>query len=227
MTLSLSLFDLTINFTFLLFIIFSFQHFLLLFTFLEVSRLQQPCALPLRSWGPRTTSFSSTGYEPNDYFLTETYVEFNQESVTEQRFPEDLDFDDTVIGQTLFNAYRRRVDHSEGEGLSSGLSSSSMSHDRTGQPVVERDKSHESRCEIQRQNSENEQIRILCGPSKGSKSSLTVKRRLRKHEFQADYDRRSKQKLSETIESQQEELHRAQAEERHVDKIINFFMNSY
>ena len=41
--------------TFLLFIIFSFQHFLLLFTFLEVSR-QQPCALPLRSRVPRTTS---------------------------------------------------------------------------------------------------------------------------------------------------------------------------
>ena len=38
---------------------------------------------------------------------------------------------------------------------------------------------------------------------------------MRKHEFQADYDRRSLQKLSETIDSQQEELHRAQAEELH------------
>ena len=37
---------------------------------------------------------------------------------------------------------------------------------------------------------------------------------VRKHEFQADYDRRSIQKLSETIEPQQEELRRAQAEER-------------
>ena len=87
--------------------------------------------------GPQDFHFFPTGYdESNDYFLTETYVEFNQESVTEQRFPEDLDYDDTFIGQTLFNAYRRRVDHSEGEGLSSGLSSSSMSHDRTGRPVV-------------------------------------------------------------------------------------------
>ena len=41
----------TIYLTFLLFIIFSFQHFLLLFTFLEVSR-QQPCALPLVSRVP-------------------------------------------------------------------------------------------------------------------------------------------------------------------------------
>ena len=73
--------------------------------------------------GPQDYKFTSTGYEPNDYFLTETFVEFKQESVTEQRFPEDLDYDDAVIGQTLFNAYRRRVDHSEGEGLSSGPSS--------------------------------------------------------------------------------------------------------
>ena len=37
---------------------------------------------------------------------------------------------------------------------------------------------------------------------------------IRKHEFQADYDRRRIQKLNEMIESQQEELHRAHAEER-------------
>ena len=37
---------------------------------------------------------------------------------------------------------------------------------------------------------------------------------IRKHELQADYDRRSIQKLNEMIELQKEELHRAQAEER-------------
>ena len=36
---------------------------------------------------------------------------------------------------------------------------------------------------------------------------------IKKHEFQTDYDRRSVRKLGETIESQQEELHCAQAEE--------------
>ena len=36
---------------------------------------------------------------------------------------------------------------------------------------------------------------------------------IKKHEFQADYDRRSVRKLGEIIESQQEELHCAQAEE--------------
>ena len=55
--------------------------------------------------GLQDSNFSSTGHEPNDFFLTETYAEFNQESVTEQRFPEDLDYDDITICQTLFNAY--------------------------------------------------------------------------------------------------------------------------
>ena len=42
---------------------------------------------------------SSTGYEPNDHFITEAYVDFTQESVTGQRFPEDFDCDDITIGQ--------------------------------------------------------------------------------------------------------------------------------
>ena len=133
--------------------------------------------------------------------------------MTEQRFPEDLDYDDTIIGQTFLNAYRRRVDHSEGEGLSSGLSSSSMSHDRTGTPVDCRDISHEQGHEIRRQNSENEQIRTLLGRQR-EQILADCQAEIRKHEFQADYDRRSIQKKSETIESQREELHRAHAGER-------------
>ena len=163
--------------------------------------------------GPQDYKFSSSGYEPNDYFLNETYVEINQESVIEQRFPEDFDYDDTVIGQTLLNACRRRADHSEEEGLSSCLSSSSMSHDRTGQPVVCRDMSHEQGQEIQRQNFESEQTRTLLDWQR-EQILADCQAEIRKHEFQADYDRRSIQKLSETIESQQEELHRAQADGR-------------
>ena len=111
------------------------QHFLLLFTFPEVKK-KTAMRTAAKESGPQNYKFSSTGYEHNDHFITEAYVEFNQESVTQQRFPEDLDYDDAVIGQTIFKRYRRRVDRSEGEGSSSGLSSSSMSHDRLGQPVV-------------------------------------------------------------------------------------------
>ena len=79
----------------------------------------------------KDNNFSSTGYEPNDHFITEAHVDHTQESLSEQRFPEDFDHDDITTGQTLLNACRRRADHAE-EGLSSGLLSSSMSHDRTG-----------------------------------------------------------------------------------------------
>ena len=120
---------------------------------------------------------SLTGYDPNDYFLTETYVECNPEPVNDQRFNEDLEYDDSTIGQTLFYAYRRRVDHSEGEDLS---------HDRI-------------KFLLKRQ---REQILADCQAE------------MRKHQFQAHLDRRSLQKLSDTIESQQEELYCAQAEER-------------
>ena len=76
-----------------------------------------------------------TAYEPNDHIITEAYVEHTQESSGEQRFPDDFDYDDVTIGKTLLDACRRRADHSEEEGLSSCLSSS-VSHDRTGRPVV-------------------------------------------------------------------------------------------
>ena len=163
--------------------------------------------------GPLAEKDSSTGYEPNDHFVTEAYVEYTQESLSEQRFPEDFDYDDITIGQTLLNACRRRADHSEEEGLSSCLSSSSMSHDRTVKPVVCRDISHEQGQEIQRRNSESEQIWTLLDRQR-EQILADCQAEIRKHEFQADYDRRSVQKLNETIESQKEELHRAQADER-------------
>ena len=80
------------------------------------------------------------------------------------------------------------------------------SHDRTGQPVVE---GHE----IHRQNSEKQQIRTLLDRQR-EQIFADCQAEIRKHELQADYDRRSIQQLNEMIESQQEELHRAQAEER-------------
>ena len=75
--------------------------------------------------GPPDKNNSSTGSEPNDHFFTEAYVEYTQESLSEQRFAEDFDYDDVTIGQTLLNACRRRAEYSEEEGLSSCLSSSS------------------------------------------------------------------------------------------------------
>ena len=88
-----------------------------------------------------------------------------------------------------------------------------MSHDRTEKQVGCSDISHEQGQEIQRQNSESEQIMTLLDRQR-EQILADCQAEIRKHEFQADYDRRSIQKLNETIESQKEELHRAQADER-------------
>ena len=150
------------------------------------------------------------GYEPNDHFITEAYVEYTQEFLGEQRFPDDFNYDDVTIGKTLLNACRGRADHSEREGLSSCLSSS-VSHDRTEKTVVCRLVS--SAQETQRQNSENEQIRTLLERQR-EQILADCQAEIRKHEFQADYDRRSIQKLNEMIESQRGEIYRAQSDER-------------
>ena len=87
-------------------------------------------------------SYLLTSYEPRNYDLMETYVESYTESLThpqffEQRFLEDVEYDDTALEDMLHNAHRVHVYHSQREGLSVGQSSSSVS-ERTGRPVVER-----------------------------------------------------------------------------------------
>ena len=57
-----------------------------------------------KEMGSTDETYSNTGFEPKDTFLTETYVEFNQESMTEQRFLEDVGYDDAKIGEMLSKA---------------------------------------------------------------------------------------------------------------------------
>ena len=68
--------------------------------------------------------------------------------------------------------------------------------------------------EIQRHTSECEQIRTVLERQR-EQILADCQAEIQKHEFQADYDRRSIQKLNEVIESQKEEICRAhQGEER-------------
>ena len=114
--------------------------------------------------------------------------------------PNDFDYDDVTIGKTLLDACRRRASHSEEEDLSC---LSSVSHDRTERPVVCSLGSQVSSAqETQRHTTENEQIRTLLE----RQILADCQAEIRKHEFQADYDRRSLQKLNETIESHKEEI---------------------
>ena len=81
-------------------------------------------------------------------------------------------------------------------------------------PVVCRDASYAQGHETQRHNSESEQIRTLLERQR-EQILADCQAEIRKHEFQADCNRRSIQKLNETIESQKEEICRAhQGDER-------------
>ena len=92
--------------------------------------------------GSTDESYLPTGYEPKAYYLMETDVESFTESLTqpqfsEQRFLEDVDYDDAALEEMLYNEHRVHVHHSHRECLSVGQSSSSVS-ERTVRPVVER-----------------------------------------------------------------------------------------
>ena len=159
-----------------------------------------------------------TGYEPNDYHISETTEPYIQESSGENGSlnSHDLEYDDYTFGMALSSplftqeredaASRRREYHSHDEGLSSSQSSS-VRH-RTGRPVVELFNSLISNVrENPHRSSENEQIRILL-ERRREQILADCHSEIQKHEFQADYDRRSIQKLSEMIESRRGEIHR-------------------
>ena len=151
--------------------------------------------------------------DSKNYDLKESYVESFTESLThpqfsEQGFLEDVDYDDTALEEMLHYAHRVHVYHSQREGLSVGQSSSVSERTersvgkRTGRPVESIG---------QKLNVGNTQIRTLLDRQK-EQIFAECQAEIKKHEFQADYDRGSVRKLSKIIETQQEELHCAQAE---------------
>ena len=133
-----SLFDFELsipsNFLFSLFI-FNFPQLLVPFYFYEVTGNTAYSAN--KEMGSTDDSQLLAAYEPKNDDLMETYVESFTESLTqpqfsEQRFLEDVDYDDAALEEMLHNAHREHVYHSQREGLSVDQSSSSMS-ERTGE----------------------------------------------------------------------------------------------
>ena len=149
-----------------------------------------------------TVHFAKEMGSTDESYLKETCVESLTGSLTQQQFPEqrfleDADYDDTSLEEMLYNAHRENVCHSQREGLSVGQSSSVS--ERTGRAVVERTgRLVESGQEL---NTEHAQIRTLLDRQR-AQILADCQAEMKKHELQANYDRRSTQKLSETIESQ-------------------------
>ena len=171
------------------------------------------CTLADEDLGTLAEYDTLTGYEPNDYHISE------QESSGENGSLNDIEHDDATIGIALSSplftqereddASRRRAYHSQDEGLSFSQSSS-VGH-RTGRPIVVQFDSQISNVrENPRHSSENEQIRI---PLERQRVQILAdcQAEIRKLEFQADYDKRSIQKLTEMIESQRGEINLALA----------------
>ena len=137
----------------------------------------------------------------------------------------DLEFDDYTIGMALSSplftqeredaASRRQAYHSPDEGLSSSQSSS-VGHVRTGRPVSDQfDSAIPNVRENPRRGSDSELIRFLLERQK-EQILADCRAEIQKHEFQADYDKRSIQKLNEVIESHRGENYRAhQGDEQH------------
>ena len=136
-----------------------------------------------------------TGYEPNDYHISEATEPYIQESSVENGSLNDLEYDDVTIGKALSSplltqereddASCRRAYHSHDEGLSSSQSSS-VGHVRTGRLVSDEFGSLISNVrENPRRDSENEQVRILLERQK-EQILADYRAEIQKHGFQAD-----------------------------------------
>ena len=170
-----------------------------------------------------------TGYEPkffDDYHFSETTEIFIQESSSDTR-PSNLhdwEISDYTIGRALSSplftqereepAGRRQAYLSPDKSL---LSSQSLSvgHVRAGRLVNEFGSLISNVRENPCRDSENEQIRTLLGRQK-EQILADCRAEIQKHEFQADDDRRSIQKLNGVIESQRGEVNRALEGDEHL-----------
>ena len=183
------------------------------------------CASANEESGTLADNTPLTVHEPkifDDYLFSETTEIFIQESSSDSKpsYLRDLEISDDTIGKALSSplfiqeredpASRRQAYHSPEESL---LSSQSLSvgHVRTVRLVFDDFGSLLSNVrENPRRDSENEQIRILLERQK-EQTLADCRAEIQKHEFQADYDRRSIQKLNGAIESQRGEINRALA----------------
>ena len=197
------------------------------------SELNPLCASANEESGPLVNNAPLTGYEPNffdDYHYSETTEIFFQVSSSDTR-PSCLHdseiSDDTIdraLSSPLFTQEREEPAAAAYHSLEESLLSSqslSVGHVRTVRLVNKLSSLSSSVRENPRRDSENDQIRILLERQK-EQILADCRAEIQKHEFQADYDRTSIQKLNGVIESQRGEINRALEGE-----INNFFMNNY
>ena len=159
-------------------------------------------------------TYSRTGYEPNAYDLKETYVESYTESLTHSSPSKGSPRTSSTMtphSRICFVKHTEYMSITPSEKACLSVSRRRLCPERTGRSVGERT-GRLVESIGQELNVANAQIRTLLDRQK-KRFLAECQGEVGKHEFQADYDRRSVRKLGEIIESQQEELHCAQAEE--------------
>ena len=161
--------------------------------------------------GPLAKNTLLTGYEPkhpNDVHNSKTTEIFfrdeSSDAVPSFLFDTELPL---FIQEREEPADRRQAYHSHEESLLS-TQSLSVCHARTGRPVHELSSLSSYSREKPCRDSENERIRILLERQR-EQILADFRAEIHKHEFQADHDRRSIQKLNEVIESERGEIYRA------------------
>ena len=159
-------------------------------------------------------SYRPTGYEPKNCDLVETYVESLTESLTQPQFSEGSSrmwITMTPRSRSRFITHTEYMSITPSEKACLSVSRRRPCPNKRGDPLW-REQGDLVVASGQKLNVEHAQIRTLLDRQK-EQILAECQAEIKKHEFQADYDRRSVQKLIEIIESQQEELHCAQAEE--------------
>ena len=192
-----------------------------------MSSEQDPlCTSANEESGSLDNNTSLTGYEPNlfdDFHYSETTEIFLQEqsSDTIPSYLHDAELDDETIGRApsspLFIQERGRTSEPKTSlslfwrkfVVKSVVVCLSL---RTARPVHELSSLGSSSREKPSLDSENEQIRIFLERQK-EQNFADCRRENHKHEFQADYDGRSIQKLNGIIESQRSEIKHTLAED--------------
>ena len=168
------------------------------------------------------TEFTPTTYESkllDDFHYSETteiiYQEQSSDTVPSYLF--DAELDDETIGRASSSplfiqereepANRRQAYHSFEEKCCQLSPFLCVTQER-GDPCTKLNSLSSCSRENRNRDSENEQIRILLERQK-EQILADYRAEIQKHEFQADYDRRSIQELNGTIESQRGEMNRA------------------
>ena len=198
------------------------------------------CTLANEDLGTLAEYDPLTGYEPNDFHISEATEPYIQESSVENGSPNDLEYNDVTPSarRSLHHCTPRseKMMRAVDEPITlktkvcCPVSRRPSVSDRTGRPVVWNRLTHKFRNvrEIQRATAQKVSRSAFFWSDKESRFSLIFKAEIRKHEFQADLWQKkySKVEWNDRV-SKEKKLVVLIKETNDFDEINHFFMNNF